>query len=521
MQDVTRSSNRSRLWLAAGAALIVLAHMRWGIGIAGWFAPIPLLRYLRITEGWRSRLAFASVVTLAWVLTTAKIVSAPLPLMFALFGAPIGFLQIIGYLAADWIRRRLGDAAGIVVLPSAMVVLEHVQHRIAALGQGTWGAAGYTQLDNLPVLQLASVFGLAGVSYLIYLVAAAVEAAASARLDCRPRVRVNRIRSAVLVGVVVVHAWGSMRLALPTGETVRVAAIGTVGTFDGSSEVSSAERATIIDQLALDTEAAARGGAKLVVWTEAAALVSPAEEPALIARVRSLAVTSHVHVVAAYIVLLADSPLRFENKYAWARPDGELDHTYWKHHPAPGEPAIVGTEPLTAVEDDFATMGGALCYDYDFPALAQVHGALGVDLVALPSSDWRGIDPVHTQMAGLRAIEQGTSIIRSTRFGLSAGIDPLGRIRASSSSFDTAERVMIADLPRHGFATIYRAIGDVLVWAAGAVLLGALAKIARRRRHIRMRAVDRLGSLRTAVPLGSERPRYAGRLGGSRRVALG
>jgi apolipoprotein N-acyltransferase len=63
---------------------------------------------------------------------------------------------------------------------------------------------------------------------------------------------------------------------------------------------------------------------------------------------------------------------------------------------------------------DTITMSGALCYDYDFPALAAQHGSLGVDLVALPSSDWRGIDPIHTQMAAVRAIEQGVSIVRST-----------------------------------------------------------------------------------------------------------
>ena len=481
MQEITSSSKRSWVWLAGGAALIVLANMRWGIGFLGWFAPVPLLRYLRITAGWRTRALFAGVVIVAWVLTTAKIVSAPLPLAFALVGVPIGLLQTIGYLGAAWLRRRLGDALGIVMVPSLMVVLELVQHRLSELGLGSWGAAGYTQVDNLAVLQLASVFGLAGVSSLIYLFAAAVEAAVSERLDRRSTASVRRMIGAVIAVVVIVHAGGSIRLARPSGDTVRVAAIGTLGTFDGSREVSSVERARIIDQLASDTTAAAQAGARLVVWTEAAALVSPEEEPALLTRVGSLAASSNVHVVAGYVVLRTRTPLLFENKFAWIRPDGELDHTYLKHHPAPGEPAVTGTEPMTAVADDFGMMSGAICYDYDFPALAAAHGALGVDLIALPSSDWRGIDPGHTQMAAVRAIEQGTSIVRSTRFGLSAGIDPVGRFRAWSSSFDTAERVMVVDLPRHGISTIYRSVGDVLVWAAGLGVFGALAMVARRR----------------------------------------
>jgi apolipoprotein N-acyltransferase len=192
-------------------------------------------------------------------------------------------------------------------------------------------------------------------------------------------------------------------------------------------------------------------------------------------------------------VPLSAQPLRFENKYRWLRPDGTIDHTYFKHHPAPGEPALVGTGRLPIVNSELGRLGGALCYDYDFPALASEHGAAGVDLVALPSSDWRGIDPIHTQMAALRAIEQGVSIVRSTRFGLSAGIDPFGRLRARQSSFDARSRVLLLALPEHGIATFYRSWGDLLVYACFAWLLFALARIALATQHqLRSRQLKRL-----------------------------
>ena len=37
--------------LALGTALTFLAHMRWGVGLAGWFAPLPWLLYLGRTGG--------------------------------------------------------------------------------------------------------------------------------------------------------------------------------------------------------------------------------------------------------------------------------------------------------------------------------------------------------------------------------------------------------------------------------------------------------------------------------------
>ena len=108
-------------------------------------------------------------------------------------------------------------------------------------------------------------------------------------------------------------------------------------------------------------------------------------------------------------------------------------------------------------------LGGAICYDYDFPYLAKEYANINADIVALPSSDWRGIDPLHTRMAAYRAIEQGHSILRSTRFGLSAAINPYGEMLSQMSSYDNNNKIMISQLPRKGIRTIYSIIGDVLV----------------------------------------------------------
>jgi apolipoprotein N-acyltransferase len=67
-------------------------------------------------------------------------------------------------------------------------------------------------------------------------------------------------------------------------------------------------------------------------------------------------------------------------------------------------------------------------------------------------------------MAAFRAIEQGYSIIRSTRFGLSAAISPYGELINQMSSFDTSNKIMISNLPSRGIRTIYSYIGDLLVY---------------------------------------------------------
>jgi apolipoprotein N-acyltransferase len=140
----------------------------------------------------------------------------------------------------------------------------------------------------------------------------------------------------------------------------------------------------------------------------------------------------------------------------------------------PGEPAVRGIGPAPRWSSEaLGEVSGALCYDYDFPAMGRER--VEADLVAVPSSDWRGIDPIHTHMPRLRAIEVGHSVIRSTRYGLSAGIDPTGVIRGQLSHFDDDQRVLLVHLPRHGRTTLYGLLGE---WfAVVSALLAGLALV--------------------------------------------
>lgn len=101
------------------------------------------------------------------------------------------------------------------------------------------------------------------------------------------------------------------------------------------------------------THRAASAGAELVVWTEAATLVEPAEESDWRKRVSRLAKEAGVELVVAYVVPLSWAPLRYENKLVWLRPDGSSAHDYLKHIPVPGEPAVPGAGPMHIVQTAF------------------------------------------------------------------------------------------------------------------------------------------------------------------------
>ncbi len=419
----------------------------------------------------------------AGVLAMAKIVTPEVPSMIAVgFGVPLGLIFVVPYLAWDWLRGRADDLRAVVAFPALMIGAEWAQARFSPLG--SWGSAAYTQVDNLALLQMASLFGTAGVSFVVYGVAAALERAWAA-----PRERAGWLSAAAVLAAAA-HVFGLVRLSVDVApeRVVRAAAVGTDSTFGGLPVPSVEEMEKVEDAMFERTRTAAGAGASLVVWNEAATVVFRDREEALLARASEAAKSGGIHLVISYILPVTVEPLLYENKYVWLRPDGTVDHTYHKHEPVPGEPANRGIEPQQAVETGFGRASGAVCYDYDFPYLAAGHARLGAGVVAVPSSDWRGIDPIHTQMAAVRAIEGGFSIVRSTRMGLSAGIDPHGRLRGWLSSNESSDRLLIVTLPASGVVTVYSRIGDALVYVGIGYVLWAAASTLRRRREVRAAA---------------------------------
>jgi apolipoprotein N-acyltransferase len=459
-------------WLAAGAALIALSQMRWGIGPLAFIAPVPLLHALREHRGVRARAWLLAALFVGYTVATLKIITPPLNPAFAvLFSVPFTVAYGTAYLASDALRRRGPPWVGVLAFPAACAVAEYALHRLTPFG--SWAAAAYTQLESLPLLQLASLVGMAGVGFLVNLVASALEA-----LWADPTTG-RRSLAFAAAAVLLSFGFGAHRLASSppgeSGESVLVAAVGTDSTVSGWPLPSREELASVEARLFERTAEAAKAGARLIAWTEAANAVMPDDEAAFHRRLQGAAQTHQVELIAGYVLPLPGSPARYENKYVWVRPDGTLDHVYRKHHPVPGEPATPGVEAFRTVETAAGRATGAICYDFDFPALALAQARLGIDLAVVPSSDWRGIDPLHTQMAAVRAIEGGFSLLRSTRFGLSAGVDAYGRPRGWSSSFEAAPRVLLVALPRHRVPTLYTVIGDAFVGLCAGLLAGAAA----------------------------------------------
>ena len=453
------------LWyLAIGVFTMALTHMTFSIELMAWVSSVPFLIYLSLTKGLKSRLTFFLAFVLAWSFVVTKIISDPIPLVLVfLYSIPISLFHLPGYLLWNKFKNQ---KHALFIFPAVMVIMEWIQYTFTPLA--SWGVAAYTMHDNVSLIQTVSLFGLAGLSFLIYWVNASI-----ANIIIKRKTSISTFQLPLIMLFLLI-VFGSIRYDMSKAngvDTVTVAAVGTDSEASGLPLPTKERTEQTKTALFKRTKTAADGGAKIISWNEAAMFVMPEDEKEWINSIKELAAELNITLVASYVSPISQTPLKYENKYQFIDSSGNITHTYLKHEPVPGEPAVQGKSPLKVADINGTKVAASICYDYDFPYLAKGNGELGADMVMLPSSDWRGIDPLHTEMAAFRAVEQGHSVLRSTRFGLSAAITPYGEMVSQMSSFDDNDKIMYAQLPTKGVTTLYSVIKDSFVFLCMGFLL--------------------------------------------------
>ncbi len=477
------------LWLLLAGLFWSFAGGRYAIGVAAWLAPAFMLRWLC---SWRAAVGFPLAVLaaaaanyFAWRGVASVIMPPDLYFVFAGVTAVVHLIPYFAYRALS--PRRAGFAATLI-FPAAVVTLEYLLSLVSPLG--TWNALAYSQTRNLPLIQIASVTGIYGVSFVVAWFGAVLSWAWEQKFEWK-KIGRGAITYAAIVAAVLLY--GGARLALSRAvETVRVAGVISRTFFltehpelwapllagePLSSEATAAlraETAAVNDDLLARTRKEARAGAKVVIWGEAGAQLLAADEAALTARGRELARQERIYLGMALATLSPGNPKPVTNKFTFIDPAGNVAWDYLKSKPVPGPEAAIslpGDGLIPTFETPYGRLAGAICYDMDFPAMIRQAGRAGADIMLVPAHDWRELGRLHADLAVFRAVENGFSLFRPDNEGVSVAADWLGRPLATTDYFSAADPVIIAYLPKRGVRTAYARAGDVFAWLAVATFL--------------------------------------------------
>jgi apolipoprotein N-acyltransferase len=485
----------SFLWLVIGAALTVFIWGNWHLSLVAWLAPLFLIRFMRTQKPLKGFILVVIGLTVASSIAWsggAGIGVIPTPIFGAVLGLSVGlYLLIDRVLVPRLPSHGFASFAATLVFPLLFTAQEFlIQNKNLYGSNGSWA---YSQHGNLVLMQLVSITGLWGLTFLTAWFASTVNWAWERSFSWQEIRRGVAVYGTILI---LVLAFGSIRLRFfdPQAGTVRVHAFIPLEQDPETSiqplydlvrtdtEAFRQKTVSMFDPLLEGTIREAQAGAQIVVWPEGAPTGLQEDIDALIARGQEVARAENIYLAMGPMVLDSEGGMELL-RLIIADPSGEIVLNHLKY--AYGFGAPLSEVELQTVDTPYGRLSGVLCGDLDIPGIVRQAGRKGVDILLVPAMDGQSVAPWHARMAYFRPVENGFSLVRATAGGVSLATDPYGRVLAYMDSFKADARVMVAQIPVHGVQTVYPVTGDLFGWltvvgflviAGWAVIRGRKAK---------------------------------------------
>lgn len=386
-----------------------------------------------------------------------------------------------------------------------------------------WNNLSASQFQIIPLIQLASITGTSGISFLMVWCSCAFASAVLLIIET-PRLW-GRLASELAVPMTVfaiVFSMGVSKVMTPAtgGRTLKIALIqpSIPQTLIWNPNEATNRFLKLIEL----SEAAMKSKPDMLVWPEAAV-------PNLLRYDMDLtypAITNLVRTHPVWLVLGADDAERsrssktgedydYFNSSFLVSPQGELLGQYRKQHLVMfGEYVPFSSEfpflkALAPIGDGFKPGDHAvtfaiaplhvktavlICFEDIFPGLARKAVNDDVDfLINLTNNGWFGEGSAqwqHAASAVFRAVENGLPLVRCANNGLTCWVDSFGRIHdayfdGTKDIYKAGFKVVELPLPAldvRRIATFYHIHGEWFAWGCSVLTLAGLVPILSRRK---------------------------------------
>jgi apolipoprotein N-acyltransferase len=476
----------SLVWLIDGAAagrwsgVVAAAVTGWWFGFGYFVAGLYWTGYAFLVDaptfGWL--LPFA-VIGLPAVLALYTALAAGLARMLWTPGATRILALAVTFTATEWLRGHLFTGF-------------------------PWNAFGYAFTAPLALAQSASVIGIWGLTF----IAIAVAASPAALTDDRSETRLQWLPLALgLTLLAGLGGWGALRLQRTPTEFVDNVHLRIMQpNLRQDVKFNYAARQQVMERyitLSQQTPSPQSHGATLLIWPESPFPFVLTHEPGALAQIAKLLSPSTVLITGAIRVGETNGPSgpRAYNSIYVLGTDGSVLDVYDKVHLVPFGEYLpfqsflekFGLQNLTKQVGGFSagdrhhliTVPGTplalplICYEVIFPDKEMPPEERGGWIVNVTNDAWFGYSTgpfQHLEQSRVKAIEEGLPLVRAANTGISAVIDPVGRVINSLAL--GREGVVDSSLPRPIAAPVYAHIGDAPAFAIVAV---ALLVVVRRR----------------------------------------
>ncbi len=500
-------------WVAAvlGGVLAFLGYVGFDRFYLEWICLVPILWAIREqTPGRAFLIGWVGGIVghgggFYWIVTMLRqFADAPWPLAaggLLLLAAANGLV----FAAWAWATRLVCEGKGWSVAWISPVIWTAAEKFVPQLFPNYLGASQY---KLSVVTQIADLAGILGVTFLVIYANSAVYAVLEGIRRRQPR----PWRPAAVLAVVLsaVLAYGAVRIAMVDRAAAAAGAItvGVVQTNRGAGDKHVDQSLFLREHVEMSRELVKDRPLDLIVWPESVlglaltarqgtlppGLLGDLRTPLLFGAViqteeggerrlynSAVLVDGAGRIAGTYdkMVLVPFGEYIpfgdvFPQLYAWSPYSGR----FWKGQNT--EPLLLNGHPLSV----------NICYEDIFPGQVRLLMRGGRErrvpdaMFNLTNDSWYGdtVQPMeHLVLASFRSIEHRRALVRSTNTGISAIVDPVGRIDRRTGQWTRAS--LAGSVPLMQGRTVYAVLGDWIGWACGLIALYGIITSLRKPRN--------------------------------------
>jgi apolipoprotein N-acyltransferase len=490
-------------WILAGLSgvLLTLSFPSFNLFPLAWIGLIPLLIALKSASSWKSAFWHGYVTGVVFFFGLVYWIILLYP--FAnIFVTTLGCVLLVGYLAVyigvfSALLYQLPWKSGlsfIFIVPAIWTGLEWV--RSWMLTGFPWGSMGYSQWNNLPAIQVASIAGVHGVSFVVVLFNAAIAdfirtyPAWKRQQTATPLRFVMTEKRGIIIPIAIVIAsfvYGVSSLSNPVDTTTNVKIALVPGNVPQLEKWNPKNLSSIFKRYVKLIEKADAAEPDLIILPETAipGAIFSGGQNRYRRKLEQLLKDQQIYLLTGIPHLTPDE--KIYNRVFLLSPAGKQLGSYSKMHLvpfgeyvpvpswlsrylpnliqfAPYEPGkSIDLFPVPSTEN--AQMGIAICFESSFPDLFRKFVKKGANVMGILTNDawYEGTTAPeqHLAMAPFRAVENHVAVFRCANGGISCIIDAFGRIitppiQANDTQNFLIERIPLSD---HG-GTVYTRYGD-------------------------------------------------------------
>ena len=490
------ASIRPLAWLALVPFFLALRTVR-GVGPAlllGWLWPVAASSFVAdalpaaVEQYFLQPRAVALLFAVGVWTVTGSLYTMPFALAFrALARIPSPWRPLL--FAAAWTASELARGR----------LMTHTSFFVG----NPWALLAYSQAGWLELLQIASLTGVYGVTFVVASVNAGVAelvAAVAARSGARS--------AALGLGLASLPALGALAFgvtALRAAGREEVAEAVPIAIVQGDVSLGSVWRSDLYGKnldvyLRLTLEAFTRGDPAIVFWPEAAFTFFLEDEPLYRSAIGRVLAQGSAELVAGGPTRVGGGESeRYRNSVFLIDGDGVVGARYDKRHLLPFTEHFPlrssdflrrRFERVRVFEHGVATAplptragpaGVLVCNEAMLPELARQRVREGAEYLVSPSNDsWIRYEKWASMMfdlVSLRAVEQRRWLVRASTSGPSAVVDPWGRVQVRTAAMTRG--VVLGSVHPRRELSLYARVGDAFGFACAAAVALALVAQAR------------------------------------------